>query len=261
MTETVTLEINQHIATLTFNRPHVMNAYNDEMAETLACLTTEVRLNPAIRAVCLQGAGKLFMAGGDLTYFQKNLPHIEQTVASLMPQVLTSIENLQRMNKPVIARVHGAVAGIGLSFMLACDLVIAANNTKFTTAYSKIGLSPDGGMSYFLPRLVGEKKAMELFLLGDTFDAATALHYGLINWAVEETSLTEFTQHVLTRLAAGPTQAFAHIKQLVNGNSHYSLSEQLQREATGFATCAKTDDFNQGLKAFLTKQTPQFEGK
>ena len=172
-----------------------------------------------------------------------------------------TIHNLMHMPKPVLASVHGSVAGVGISLMLATDLVIAAENTKFTTAYSGIGISPDGGCSFQLPRLVGAKKAMEWLLLSDIFDAYEAKNQGLINWVVSEDQLEKNTHKILTRLAKGPAQSYASIKRLVNSTWQETLSNQLEEEGRAFAACSVTQDFQSGVKGFLTKKQVEFVGK
>jgi len=176
MKNTVLLNKDNAVATITFNRPDAMNAFNHEMADEFQNIIQEVKSDPTIRAIQLSGAGDLFMAGGDIEFFYKNLEQMPAGVKEIINQVNQTITAIREMEKPVLACVHGAVAGIGISFMLACDLVIAAEDTKFTLAYSGIGTSPDGGASYNLPRLVGSKKAMELLLLSERFDAQTATH-------------------------------------------------------------------------------------
>src|SRR5262249_9950534 len=151
----------------------------------------------------------------------------------------------------VLACVHGSVAGVGMSFMMAADLVISAENTKFTMAYSGIGASPDGGATFFLPRLVGVKKAMEWILFSDIFDAHTAKAHGLINWVVPASNLIEETDRLLQRLVKGPIQSYTYIKRLINETWQHNLETQLENECQAFATCSATDDFKNGVIAFL----------
>jgi 2-(1,2-epoxy-1,2-dihydrophenyl)acetyl-CoA isomerase len=261
MTKTVLLTIENHIATITLNRPQQMNSYNDALSADLQAVVQEVARNNDVRAVLLCGAGDLFMAGGDLKYFHDNLDTISESVHQLLHQLTCTIHSLQSLQKPVLACVHGSVAGVGLSLMLAADLVIAAESTRFTTAYSKVGLSPDGGASYFLPRIVGTKKAMQLFFLSEQFDAKTAQELGLVNWVVPMEQLREQTQKIIEGLAQGPTQAFAGIKALVNQSSNTTLSQQLVSEGANFVRCTATKDFRLGVTAFLQKKPVVFEGK
>lgn len=261
MPETLLFSVTDNIAAITFNRPAMMNAFDNVMADELEELTERLRADNSIRAVLLNGAGHLFMAGGDIKFFHDGLDKMPAGVMKIVRTLNTSIVNLMQMPKPVLASAHGSVAGVGVSLMLACDLVIAAENTKFTMAYSGIGISPDGGASYNLPRLVGSKKAMEWLLLSDIFDAQEAKTHGLINWIVPQEKLADETNKILKRLANGPTQSYIRIKQLVNETWQRSLEGQLEREGRAFEACSITSDFKSGVNGFLTKKRPEFVGK
>jgi 2-(1,2-epoxy-1,2-dihydrophenyl)acetyl-CoA isomerase len=156
--------------------------------------------------------------------------------------------------------VHGAVAGAGVSVMAAADLALAAEGTKFSLAYSRIGASPDGGSTYFLPRLLGARRALEMMLLADTFDAQAALRLGLVNWVVGAGELAAETAKLAGRLAQGPTAAFAETKWLVNRSYEQALAPQLEAEMEAFARCAVTRDFAEGVTAFVEKRKPNFKG-
>jgi len=177
---------------------------------------------------------------------------------ALIHEVHTVILGLRRMPKPVVASVRGAVAGFGMSLMMACDLALAADSAYFTLAYTLIGASPDGGSTFALPRIVGQKKAMEIALLGERFDAATAERLGLVNRVIPSNSLEEETTRLAARLAAGPTAVYARTKALLNGSLGASLESQLQREAEAFAQSASEPDFREGLAAFIEKRKPQW---
>jgi len=157
--------------------------------------------------------------------------------------------------------VHGAVAGAGVSVMAAADLALAAEGTKFSLAYSRIGASPDGGSTYFLPRLLGTRRALEMMLLADTFDAQAALRLGLVNWVVGAGELAAETAKLAGRLAQGPTAAFAETKRLVNRSYEQPLPAQLEAEMEAFARCAVTRDFAEGVTAFVEKRKPLFKGE
>jgi 2-(1,2-epoxy-1,2-dihydrophenyl)acetyl-CoA isomerase len=165
------------------------------------------------------------------------------------------------MPKPVLASVHGSVAGVGVSLMMACDLVIAAENTKFTMAYSGLGISPDGGASYNLPRMVGVKKAMEWLLLSDIFNAEDAKLNGLINWVVPEDQLKDKTDRLMQRLANGPTNSYANTKKLMSQTWDHSLEKQLEIEGLAFESCTTSADFKAGVTHFIHKTRPVFLGK
>lgn len=261
MTNTVLLSIENSIAVITFNRPEAMNCYNDVMAEEFAAVTNQVRLDRSVRAVLLRGAGHLFMAGGDIHYFHRGLKQMPGPVMAIVSRLSVAIDNLMTMPKPVLACVHGSVAGVGVGIMLAADLVIAAESTKFNLAYTGIGAAPDGGTTYALPRVVGAKKAMELLLLSEVFDAKTALAYGMINWAVADDQLQQATDKILRRLANGPTQSYAQAKSLVNQSWDNGLHTQLQAEGKAFEICSVSQDFANGVSGFLEKKRPQFTGE
>lgn len=261
MFETLSFSVADHIATITLNRPEIMNGFNHQLGEELATLTDQIKLDNSIKAVLLKGAGPAFMAGGDIRFFHEKLTEMPAGVMKLVRILNSSILNLMQMPKPVVACVHGSVAGAGVSIMMACDLVIAAQDTKFTMAYTGIGISPDGGASYNLPRLVGTKKAMEWMLLSDIFDAQTALNAGLINWTAPAEQLTEQTTKLMYRLVKGPTQSYANAKRLVNESWRHSLETQLELEGKAFEICSMTDDFKAGVTGFLKKSRPEFVGK
>jgi 2-(1,2-epoxy-1,2-dihydrophenyl)acetyl-CoA isomerase len=165
------------------------------------------------------------------------------------------------MPKPVLASVHGAVAGAGVSIMAACDLAIAADDARFTAAYSAIGTSPDGGASYFLSRCLGPRRALEFLLLSEPVDAADALRLGLVNRVVPAAELGAATQRLATRLVRGPTRAYAQTKRLIDEAAVAPLEKQLEAEALAFSRCAGSDDMREGIAAFVAKRRPSFRGR
>jgi 2-(1,2-epoxy-1,2-dihydrophenyl)acetyl-CoA isomerase len=261
MTKTLLFNVENNIATLTFNRPAAMNTFDKTMADELEELTQKISHDKNIKVVILNGAESLFMAGGDIRYFHDTLDVMPAGVMKIVRTLNAAILNMMSMPKPIIASVHGSVAGVGMSFMMACDLVIAAEETKFTMAYSGIGISPDGGASYNLPRIVGTKKAMEWILLSDIFDARTAQNQGLINWVVSSDKLVEETNKIAKRLVKGPLQSYINAKRLINESWQQSLETHLEREAKAFETCSMTKDFKAGIKGFLQKTKPEFIGE
>jgi 2-(1,2-epoxy-1,2-dihydrophenyl)acetyl-CoA isomerase len=182
-------------------------------------------------------------------------------VERLAGELHHAIIALRDAAKPVIASVHGAVAGAGVSLLAAADLAIAAADTQFTLAYSKIATSPDGGSTYFLPRILGTRKALELMMLSDTFDAAAALEFGLVNWVVPAPALAAETAKIVRRLVNGPTVAYGETKALVNRTFDRALDAQLHAEAQAFARCARTADLAEGVTAFVQKRKPEFKGR
>lgn len=259
--QTLLFSKNQDIAVITFNRPDKMNAFDHRMADELMEVTRQVADDDSIRAVLVNGSGHLFMAGGDIQFFYNQLEKMPLGVLDMVEKLNVSITHLMTMPKPVLASVHGSVAGVGVSLMMACDLIIAAETTKFTMAYSGLGVSPDGGASYNLPRIVGAKKAMEWLLFSDIFSAEDAKNVGLINWVASEEQLTEQTQRILKRLVCGPTKSYAATKKLINQTWNHSLESQLSIEGFSFEACTTTMDFKTGVTSFLKKVKPQFVGK
>jgi 2-(1,2-epoxy-1,2-dihydrophenyl)acetyl-CoA isomerase len=253
------------VRTLTLNRPKALNALNQELTAALRDAVFAAEADSAVRALVLRG-GEHFMAGGDLKWFRGlveggSREEKRVTFERFISEVHPVIVSLRRMPKPVIASVNGAAAGFGLSLVLACDLAIAAETAYFTLAYSLIGVSPDGGSTFALPRMVGLKKAMEIALLGDRFSATSARELGIVNHVVAAGELDAETQKLAARLAAGPTAVYGRTKALLNGSSSHSLETQLQREAESFARCAAEPDFLEGLSAFVEKRKARFSGQ
>ncbi len=251
------------VATLTLNRPDSLNALDLPMMDALVDNATTLAADDSVRCIVIRGSGKHFMAGGDIRTFAANLDTPPQArrqhFAQIVQRVHTAIETIYRMPHPVIAAVHGAVAGFGLSLMCACDLTVAADSSYFTSAYRHIGLTPDGGATYALPRVVGLKKAMEIVLLGERFGVDEALRIGLINRVVPEAELAAIVDKLALALANGPALALRNGKRLINGSLSQSLSVQLDAEAASFGACSATPDFIEGIRAFLEKRTPRFE--
>ncbi|SRR5258706_229302 len=259
MSDAVKLSVASGIATISLNRPHVMNAMDGEMMRQLRPVTEAVEKDSSVRTVVLRGEGAAFMAGGDVAVFHQHLAELPELIVTWGREMHAAFLALRRMGKPVLASVHGAVAGAGFSLMCAADLAIAAVDTRFTLAYANIGASPDGGSTYFLPRLVGYKKTMEMIMLPDRFDAETARLHGLVNWVVPNEELPAETMRIAQRLAAGPTRAFAEAKRLVNQSLH-PLDAQMEEELQAFSRCARGADFKEGVTAFVEKRKPVFKG-
>jgi 2-(1,2-epoxy-1,2-dihydrophenyl)acetyl-CoA isomerase len=252
------------VTTITLNRPKALNALNRDLTLGLREAVFAAEHDPAVRCLVIRG-GEHFMAGGDLKWFSDLLEGrspAEKRVLfeQFIHEVHALIISLRRMPKPVVASVRGAAAGFGLSLVMACDLAMAADSAYFTLAYSLIGVSPDGSSTFSLPRIVGMKRAMEIALLGDRFDAAAAERLGLVNRVVPAAELEAETAKLAARLASGPTAVYGRTKALLNSSLDHSLEEQLQREAESFAQCASEPDFTEGLHAFLEKRKAQFKG-
>jgi 2-(1,2-epoxy-1,2-dihydrophenyl)acetyl-CoA isomerase len=260
MSDSVIYSVADGVATILLNRPAVMNALDAAMIVQLRAACERAEQDPVARAVVLRGAGPAFLAGGDVSYFHANLPRMPELVRQGGAELHHAILALRRAPKPVLASVHGTVAGAGVSLMAAADLALAAEGTKFMLAYSRIGASPDGGATYFLPRLVGSRRALELMLLSDPIDAQTALALGLVNRVAGAERLAAETEAIARRLAQGPTRAFAETKRLVNESQDQTLAAQLASEVEAFARCAATGDFAEGVTAFVEKRKPDFKG-
>jgi len=262
MNAPVLLERDGPVATLTLNRPDALNALDDAMVDALVALTAEVAADDAIRVLVLRGAGKHFMAGGDIRLFAQSLSTDGATRAKefqrLADRIHAAIETLARMPQPVIGCVRGAAAGFGLSLMNACDLVFASDDAYFASAYLTLGVTPDGGGTYWLPRIVGSRRAAEIMLLGERLSAQAALDVGLVNRVLPGAELDAAVAAAAQRLSQGPRQAVRGVKRLLRQSSGATLSTQLAAEAESFGACAGSDDFVEGVRAFLEKRPAKF---
>lgn len=248
------------VAHIRFNRPHVLNALNAECAYALLAACKSVAADRDNRVIVLSGEGRAFMSGGDIGSFSKSMSANGGFFRELIGVFHEALEILATLPRPVIASLNGAVAGAGLSVAMITDLAIAADDAKFTLAYSRLGTSPDGSSSWSLPRLVGLRKAMEIALLSDVFDAAEAQRIGIVNKVVPAASLVEETDKLAHRLAEGPTFAYGQIKLLMRQSHLNSLHDQLAKEGDAFVNCSLTKDFAEGVAAFVGKRTPEFSG-
>ncbi len=258
--EAVRLSREGGIATITLNRPQSLNALDMELAEALLAAVMRCEADGGVRVVVIGGAGRSFCAGGDVKAMAETLDgspsgYLKELLLRLHPTIVS----LHRMPKPVIARVHGAVAGAGVGLALACDLTVAADTARFSTAYLRLGLSPDGGTSYYLARMVGMNKALELLLTAETIDATEAHRLGLVNRLVPEADLESVTSELAQRLAGGPASAIAAAKDLVRRAHDETLESQLEYERRAIALNADTDDFREGVRAFLERREPRFQ--
>jgi len=249
------------VAWLRLNRPTVLNALDEDTAAAFRDACRRVSGDPSVRVLVLAGQGRGFMAGGDLARFRADPEHGPDTAATIIGALHEALLILEQLHAPVVASVHGPVAGAGMSLAAAADLCIAADDAKFTLAYARIGATPDGSGTYHLPRLVGLRKAMELAMLADTVDAQEALRIGLVNRVVPAASLADETTALAARLAAGPTRSYAHIRRLLRRSWTATLAEQLDAECHAFCASAATEDFKEGITAFFEKRGANFHGR
>ena len=265
MSDVVLCDVDAGIARVVLNRAKALNALDLDMVDALADVMARLERDPLVRVVTVEGAGDHFMAGGDLKFFAEHMTgkpaDRARAFESFINRVHPAIIAMRRMPSPIVAKVRGAAAGFGFSLMMACDLAVASEDAYFTTAYTLLGVSPDGGSTWSLPRLVGTKKAMELALLADRFDAQEALRLGIINRVVAPDALDGEVEALAARLAKGPRRAYANTKRLLLRSLESPLPVQLSAEAAAFAECTSTPDFVEGLEAFADKRKPQFGKK
>ncbi len=249
------------IGDIRFNNPASLNAINREMAGQFKDHLKDCSEDPAIKCLTVRGMGKAFMAGGDLKHFYQNIADIVNVAGGLIEAYHECILLMTEMDKPIVTGVQGAVAGGGIGMALAGDYIIAADTAKFTMAYTGIGTSPDGGSTYFLPRLIGRRAALEMALFNKPVDAARALALGMVNDVVAEDALNTAVENVAKKLAEGAAKALGSAKRLVNESlDGTSLEAHLAREKELFLNCAVTSDFEEGIRAFLEKRRPHFGG-
>ena len=257
----VVLEGEGAVAVIRLNRPAVLNAIDAPTAEAFLAAVRQVASRPDLRAIVLKGSGRAFCAGGDVARFAGAPDKTAETIEAIIGPLHQAMTVLADMPAPSVACLHGAVAGAGLSLALACDLAIAADDARFTLAYARIGATPDASSTWYLPRIVGLRRAKELALLAETIDAPEALRLGLVNKIVPAERLVEEVAGVATRLSAGPTAAYGRIKRLLHASAGASLRDQLDAERDAFLGSVATDDFEEGVAAFLAKRPARFTGR
>lgn len=256
----VIFEVRENVAHVTLNCPQAGNAFDMEMAKELADVSLECERNRDVRAVLIRGAGNTFSAGGNVKAFaaQKDL---SRYLRDMTPHIHLAISRLVRLDAPVIAAVEGSAAGFGFSLAIACDLVLAAESAFFVMAYTKIGLAPDGGSTYSLPRLVGMKRALELTLTNRRLSAREACEWGLVTEVLPTENLNARAEELARNLAQGPTGAFGSAKRLLHEGWNQTLETQMELESRAIAERGATADGQEGIRAFVEKRKAKFTGK
>jgi len=258
--ETLTFEVRDGLCHLTLNRPKAANALNLEMAQELLQAAKRCDEDAGIRAVLLTGAGRMFCAGGDLRRFAEAAEGIPAFVQKLASTLHESLSILARMDAPIIAAVNGVAAGAGMSLACHADLAIAAESAKFTMAYTAAGLTPDGSATYFLSRMIGRRRAVELMLTNRRLSAAEALEWNIVNRVVPREDLMAEAEKLARELAGGPTRAYGAVKKLLIASTTNDLEAQMDLETKFIVDSAGSADGAEGINAFLEKRKPKFTG-
>lgn len=260
--ETINYELNEGVAVLTLNRPSTLNSFNTQMHDEVRVAIKDARSNQQVRVLVITGAGRGFCAGQDLTdravKVTDEAPDLGESVEKNYNPL---VRNIMTMEKPVLCAVNGVAAGAGASIALACDIVLAARSAKFVQAFCKIGLVPDSGGTFNLPRALGLPRAKGLALLGDKLSAEQAEKWGMIWQCVDDDNLMDETLTLAKHLATQPTKGLAKIKKLLNESFANPLHQQLELEKETMRELGHSEDYREGVSAFMAKRQPVFQGK
>lgn len=259
--QTLSFEIRDNVAWITLDRPAAMNALNAQMSRELFDVANRCGSDRSVRAAVLAGAGdRAFCAGGDVADFAKHADTVDLLIKKMTGHLHLAVSRFAWMRAPLIAAVNGVAAGAGLSLVAFCDLAIAADSAKFTSAYTKIGFTPDGSSSYFLSRILGPRRTLELYLTNRVLSAQEALDWGLVNRVVPTATLMEEVGRLATELANGPTRAFGGVKKLIQMAPNDTLESQMERETRTIVEMSTSVDGREGVRAFVEKRKPKFSG-
>lgn len=257
----IVYDVKDAIATITLNRPDAFNALNLGLARDVFHATLEAGEDPEVRCIVVTGAGKAFCAGGDVKDFADNPDRIGVVIKELTTYLHGAISRLMRAQKPVIMAVNGVAAGGGMGFALSGDLVVATESARFTMAYAKIAASPDASSSYFLPRMIGLRRALELHYTNRVLSAREAMEWGVVNRVHPDAEFPTAVAALARELAQGPTLAFGRAKLLFHQSTQESLETQMELEAQSISASGHTEDFRNGVTAFARKQAVTFRGR
>ena len=258
--ESLRFELSDGVARVTRAREKAGNALDLTMAKALMETALRCDEDAGVRAILITGAGKMFCAGGDVGSFASAGEQMPSLVKEITTYLHAALSRFARMRAPVIAAVNGMAAGAGMSMACAADLAICAESARFTMAYTRVGLAPDGSSSYHLPRLIGNRRTLELMLTNRVLSAQEALDWGMVNRVVPDDQLHPESEKLAKQLADGPTGAFASVKRLVLASASHALEAQMELESRAIADAARSADGREGVQAFVEKRAPQFEG-
>jgi 2-(1,2-epoxy-1,2-dihydrophenyl)acetyl-CoA isomerase len=258
--ETLLYDVNDGIARITLNREKAANALDLQMSKDLMYASLAADEDESVRVVVIGAVGKMFCAGGDIGAFAEAGDTMPALIKEMTTYLHAGISHFARMRAPVIASVAGTAAGAGFSLMCGTDLAICGESAKFTMAYTRVGLTPDGSSTYFLPRLIGTRRTLDLMLTNRVLSAAEALDWGIVSRVVPDDDLASETDKLATGLAKGATRSFGATKQLVMASADQSLEAQMELESRGISDAARRADGREGVRAFLEKRKPDFNG-
>ncbi len=259
--DNILYEVRDGLAHVTLNRPDAANAFDLDLVRAFHRIMIDCDKNKAVRAVLLTGAGKMFSAGGDLKFFLGAGDRVASVLAEMTASLHTAVAVMNRMDAPVVVAVNGMAAGGGLSLAMTGDIVFAAESARFTMAYTAAGLSPDGSSTWFLPRLVGFRRAKELALTNRMLSAAEAMELGIVDRVTADTDLMAEAEKQARRFVDGPTGAYGAVKRLMIESFQNGLETQMELESRAIAARAASADGREGLSAFAEKRKPIFSGE